>query len=101
MSDKKPNQKRKKGNRTMSQKNENGQGKKLDKNAIKNKKPKIKVLTYELLSFTPTYLILPKIKVLTHELLYFTPTYLILPKIKVLTHELLSFTPIYLILAPW
>jgi hypothetical protein len=45
MGDKKPNQKRKKGNRTISQKNENGQGKKLDKNAIKNKKPKIKVLT--------------------------------------------------------
>jgi hypothetical protein len=55
--DKKPNRKRRKDNKTLSQKNEKGQ-KKLDKKAIKEKEPKIKVLTHELLAFTLSYLML-------------------------------------------
>jgi hypothetical protein len=53
--DKKSNQKRRKNNTTLSQKSEKGQ-KKFDKNAIKMKKAKIKILTHELLVFTLSYL---------------------------------------------
>jgi hypothetical protein len=53
--DKKSNQKRRKNNTMLSQKSEKGQ-KKFDKNAIKMKKAKIKILTHELLVFTLSYL---------------------------------------------
>jgi hypothetical protein len=41
-----------KGNKTLSQKSEKGVKKNFDKNTIKEKEPKIKVLTHELLAFT-------------------------------------------------
>jgi hypothetical protein len=49
--DKKPNQKRRKDNKTLSQKTKMN-GKKLNKKTIKEKKPKIKFQTNELLAFT-------------------------------------------------
>jgi hypothetical protein len=56
--DKKQNRKRRKGNKTLSQKNGRIKRKDFDKKAIKEKEPKIKVLTHELLTFTFSYLIL-------------------------------------------
>jgi hypothetical protein len=57
---KKPNRKRRKGNKTP--KNEKGRIKRRRKNfvkkVIKEKEPKIKVLTHELLVFTLSYLML-------------------------------------------
>jgi hypothetical protein len=57
---KKPNRKRRKGNKTP--KNEKGRIKRrrknFDKKVIKEKEPKIKVLTHELLVFTLSYLML-------------------------------------------
>jgi hypothetical protein len=55
---KKPNRKRRKENKTLSQKSEKGREKKLDKKTIKEKEPKIKVLAHELLVFTLSYLML-------------------------------------------
>jgi hypothetical protein len=55
--DKKPNRKRRKANKTLRIKSKRG-GKKLDKKAIKEKEPKIKVQTHELLAFTLSYLML-------------------------------------------
>jgi hypothetical protein len=55
--DKKPNRKWRKCNKTLSQKSEKEGG--VDKKAIKDKEPKIKVLTHELLAFTLSYLMLP------------------------------------------
>jgi hypothetical protein len=43
--DKKPTRKRRKGNKTLSQKSEKG-WEKLDKKEIKRKKPKIKILAH-------------------------------------------------------
>jgi hypothetical protein len=54
---KKPNQKRRKDNKMLSQKSEKGAGKKLDK-SNKRKEPKIKVLAHELLASTLSYLML-------------------------------------------
>jgi hypothetical protein len=42
----------------LSQKSENGWEKNFDKKAIKEKEPKINVLTHELLPFTLSYLML-------------------------------------------
>jgi hypothetical protein len=56
--DKKPNQKRKKDNKTLSQKSEKGQGNKNLTKGNKRKEPKIKVLAYELLASTLSYLML-------------------------------------------
>jgi hypothetical protein len=57
---KKPNRKRRKGNKTP--KNEKGRIKRRRRNfvkkVIKEKEPKIKVLTHELLVFTLSYLML-------------------------------------------
>jgi hypothetical protein len=57
---KKPNRKRRKGNKTP--KNKKGRIKRRRKNfvkkVIKEKEPKIKVLTHELLVFTLSYLML-------------------------------------------
>jgi hypothetical protein len=50
--------KRRKGNKTLSQKSKKGAGKKLDKNTIKKKEWKIKFLAHELLAFTLSYLML-------------------------------------------
>jgi hypothetical protein len=55
--DKKLNQKRRKDNKMLSKKMKNGQEKKLDKNN-KRMKPKIKILSYELLVSTLSYLML-------------------------------------------
>jgi hypothetical protein len=58
--DKKQNQKRRKGNKTLSKKNEKGwikRKKYFDKKTIKEKEPKIKVLAHELLASTLSYLI--------------------------------------------
>jgi hypothetical protein len=54
---KKPNQKRRKDNKTLSQKSEKGAEKKNSK-GNKRKEPKIKVLAHELLAFTLFYLML-------------------------------------------
>jgi hypothetical protein len=54
---KKPNQKRRKGNKTLSQKAKKGREKNLTK-GNKRKEPKIKVLSHELLAFTLSYLML-------------------------------------------
>jgi hypothetical protein len=54
---KKSNQKRRKDNKTLSQKAKKGQGKNLTK-GNKKKEPKIKVLAHELLAFTLSYLML-------------------------------------------
>jgi hypothetical protein len=54
--DKKSNQKRRKDNKMLSQKAKKDE--KLDKKAIKEKEPKIKVLSHELLAFTLSYLML-------------------------------------------
>jgi hypothetical protein len=54
---KKPNRKRRKSNKTLSQKAKRG-GKKLDKKTIKEKEPKIKVQGHELLASTLSYLML-------------------------------------------
>jgi hypothetical protein len=51
-------EKRRKDNKTLNQKNEKGWEKNFDKKAIKEKEPKIKVLTHELLAFTLAYLML-------------------------------------------
>jgi hypothetical protein len=50
--------KRRKGNKTLSQKSKKGAGKKFDKNTIKKKERKIKFLAHELLAFTLSYLML-------------------------------------------
>jgi hypothetical protein len=55
--DKKLNQKRRKCNKPLSKKNEKGR-KFFDKKAIKEKEPKIKILTCELLTSTLFYLML-------------------------------------------
>jgi hypothetical protein len=55
--DKKPNKKRRKDNKTLSQKSEKGSGKNLTK-GNKRKELKIKVLTHELLDSTFSYLML-------------------------------------------
>jgi hypothetical protein len=54
---KKPNQKRRKDNKTPSQKSKKGQKKNLTK-VNKRNEPKIKVLTHELLAFNLSYLML-------------------------------------------
>jgi hypothetical protein len=54
---KKSNKKRRKGNKTLSQKSEKGAGKKLTK-GNKRKEPKIKILTHELLASTLYYIML-------------------------------------------
>jgi hypothetical protein len=46
-----------KGNKTLSQKSEKGR-EKLDKKTVKEKEPKIKVMTHELLVSTLSYLML-------------------------------------------
>jgi hypothetical protein len=52
-------EKRRKGNRTLSQKkNKKGRKKNFDKKSIKEKEPKIKVLAHELLASTLSNLIL-------------------------------------------
>jgi hypothetical protein len=56
MGDKKPNRKRRKGNKTLSQKSEKERDF-FDKKAIK-KEPKINVLAHELLASTLSYLML-------------------------------------------
>jgi hypothetical protein len=56
--DKKSNQKRRKGNKTLTQKSVKGQEKQLNKKAIKKKESKIRVLAHELLAFTLSYLML-------------------------------------------
>jgi hypothetical protein len=60
--DKKPNKKRRKDNKTLSQKSEKGQVKRgSEKNLTKDnkrKEPKIKILAHELLASTLSYLIL-------------------------------------------
>jgi hypothetical protein len=64
-------EKRRKGNKTLSQKSEKGR-KKLDKKAIKKKEPKIKVLTHELSALTLSYLMLahtPFLQISLHRLL--------------------------------
>jgi hypothetical protein len=55
--DKKSNQKRRKDNKTLSQKMKKGQEKNLTK-VNKRKEPKIKFLAHELLAFTLFYLML-------------------------------------------
>jgi hypothetical protein len=55
---KKPNQKRRKDNKMLSQKSEKGAGKKNLTKANKRKEPKIKVLAHELLASTLSYLML-------------------------------------------
>jgi hypothetical protein len=56
--DKNQIKKRRKGNKTLSQKSEKGVEKNFDKNVMKEKEPKIKVLTNELLASTLFYLML-------------------------------------------
>jgi hypothetical protein len=58
MAIKKPNKKRRKDNKTLSQKSEKGVGKKNLTKGNKRKEPKIKVLAHELLAFTLSYLML-------------------------------------------
>jgi hypothetical protein len=55
---KKPNKKKRKDNKTLSQKSEKGARKKNLTKGNKRKEPKIKVLAHELLTFTLSYLIL-------------------------------------------
>jgi hypothetical protein len=55
--DKKQNRKREKGNKTLNKKAKKGRIF-FDKNAIKEKEAKIKVMKYELLAFTLSYLML-------------------------------------------
>jgi hypothetical protein len=56
--DKEPNRKRRKGNKTLSQKSEKRQKKNFDKKTIKEREAKIKILTHELLAFTLSYLMI-------------------------------------------
>jgi hypothetical protein len=55
---KKPNQKRRKDNKTLSQKSEKGARKKNLTKDNKRMEPKIKVLAHELLAFALSYLML-------------------------------------------
>jgi hypothetical protein len=55
---KKTNKKRRKDNKTLSQKSEKEAGKKNLTKVNKRKEPKINVLTHELLAFTLSHLIL-------------------------------------------